>query len=183
MILVLYLYECSLPVCYLTPRIYGSRCTVCCVFGSDLLVHTCTDSGQKPFLVLCHTSKYDVEVSIVDLSLRALSCIFVCCLPRSLFLFSRQTNKVAQDIIWVWAENGPDAGLESALAMPALIPDLSDVEGLKSGRVVPAPIGHRDLAYGWDTFVENVVVSGQLVLSLRGWEEAVGGARGGGGRV
>ncbi|CAN0539734.1 unnamed protein product, partial [Scytosiphon promiscuus] len=68
--------------------------------------------------------------------------------------------QVAQDLIWVWGENGPDAGLESALTQPALIPELSD-----SGRIVPAPVGHRDLPYGWDTFMENVLVSGFVPLS------------------
>lgn len=59
----------------------------------------------------------------------------------------------------MWGDNGPDAGLESALNQPALIPELSDAEGLESGRIVAAPVGHRDLPYGWDTFMENVLVS------------------------
>lgn len=59
----------------------------------------------------------------------------------------------------MWGENGPDAGLESALTQPALIPELSDAEGLESGRIAAAPVGHRDVPYGWDTFMENVLVS------------------------
>lgn len=59
----------------------------------------------------------------------------------------------------MWGENGPDAALESALTPAHLIPELADEEGLKSGKVRPAPIGQNDLAYGWDTFMENVVVS------------------------
>ncbi|CAN0159054.1 unnamed protein product, partial [Laminaria digitata] len=66
-------------------------------------------------------------------------------------------TQVAQGLIWVWGENGPDAGLESALTQPALIPELSDAEGLESGRIAAAPVGHRDVPYGWDTFMENVL--------------------------
>lgn len=68
--------------------------------------------------------------------------------------------QVAQDMVWVWADNGGDAGIESALTTPALIPELSDVEGIKSGRVIPGAVSQRDLAYGWDTFMENIMVSG-----------------------
>ncbi|CAM9919816.1 unnamed protein product [Ectocarpus sp. 12 AP-2014] len=66
-------------------------------------------------------------------------------------------TQVAQDIIWVWAENGPDAGLESMLTPPRLLPELDDEEGLASGRVVPQGVQHTDLAYGWDTMIENLV--------------------------
>lgn len=65
----------------------------------------------------------------------------------------------------MWGENGPESGLESALAQPALIPELSDAEGLESGRIAAAPVGHRDLPYGWDTFMENVLVGGFWYLS------------------
>lgn len=61
-------------------------------------------------------------------------------------------------MIWVWGENSPDAGLESALAQPRLIPELDDIEGIRSGRVVTGKTAQRDLPYGWDTWVENVVV-------------------------
>ncbi|CAN0352871.1 unnamed protein product, partial [Hapterophycus canaliculatus] len=66
--------------------------------------------------------------------------------------------QVAQDIIWVWGENGPDAELESALTPAQLVPDLNDKEGLKSGKVEAANIGMNDLAYGWDTLMENLLV-------------------------
>lgn len=61
-------------------------------------------------------------------------------------------------MIWVWGENSPDAGLESALTHPALIPELGDTEGLRSGKVVPGSASQRDLPYGWDTWAENVMV-------------------------
>lgn len=59
----------------------------------------------------------------------------------------------------MWGDNGPDAALESALSLPALTPEIDDEEGLKSGKIVEAGVNHNDLPYGWDTFMENVVVS------------------------
>lgn len=66
--------------------------------------------------------------------------------------------QVAQDLIWVWGENGPDAALESALTPARLIPELDDEEGLESGRAQTANIGMSNLAYGWDTLMENLLV-------------------------
>lgn len=67
-------------------------------------------------------------------------------------------QQVAQGIVWVWGENGPDAALESLLSKPALVSALEDKEGIKSGRVVPGALVQRDLAYSWDTFMENIMV-------------------------
>lgn len=69
------------------------------------------------------------------------------------FFFLMVHVQVAQDMIWVWAENGPDAALESALTPAQLLPELDDKEGLASGKVAPANVGSNDLAYGWDTFM------------------------------
>lgn len=66
--------------------------------------------------------------------------------------------QVNQDLIWVWGESGSDAGLESALSNPPLIAELEDTEGIKSGTVLPGAVSRRDLAYGWDTFLENIMV-------------------------
>lgn len=60
-------------------------------------------------------------------------------------------------MIWVWAENGPDAALESALTPALLVPELDDREGLASGKVSPANVGQNDLAYGWDTLMVRYV--------------------------
>ena len=60
---------------------------------------------------------------------------------------------MAQDIIWVWGENGPDAALESAMSSPAL-PEMPPGKKLLKGA-----IAQRDLPYGWDVFMENVMVS------------------------
>lgn len=75
--------------------------------------------------------------------------------------------QVAQDAIWVWGENGPDAALESAVTPPALVAELDDEEGLRSGRVVPQGSSHRDLAYGWSALIENLVVSCEARCVLR----------------
>ena len=61
--------------------------------------------------------------------------------------------QVAQDIIWVWGENGPDAALESAMSSPALHKVAPGKKVLKNA------VTQRDLPYGWDTFMENVMVS------------------------
>lgn len=71
---------------------------------------------------------------------------------------SMSMQQVAQGIVWVWGENGPDAALESLLSKPALVSALEDTEGIKSGRVVPGALVQRDLAYSWDTFMENIMV-------------------------
>lgn len=71
-------------------------------------------------------------------------------------------NQVAQDIIWVWGDAGPDANLESALAPMPLIRELED-DMLATGRVAPLVLSHRDLAYGWDTLIENLVVRARFL--------------------
>lgn len=79
--------------------------------------------------------------------------------------------QVAQDLIWVWAENGPDAGLESTLTPPLLLPALADAKAVEDGRVLPQPVGHRDVAYGWDTLMENIVVGAVAgtTANVSGW--------------
>ncbi|CAM9255533.1 unnamed protein product, partial [Hapterophycus canaliculatus] len=77
-------------------------------------------------------------------------------------------TQVAQEIVWVWADNGPDAVLESLLTEPALVSTLEDKEGIKSGKVVPGRWTQRDLAYGWDTFLENVLDPAHVVVSHHG---------------
>lgn len=67
--------------------------------------------------------------------------------------------QVAQGLIWVWGENGVDAGLESAVTPAPLVPELDDTEGIESGRIDTGSIYQRDLPYSWETFMENVLVS------------------------
>lgn len=68
-------------------------------------------------------------------------------------------SQVAQGIIWVWGDNGPDAVLESAVTPAPLIPELNDAETVESGRVAASSLYQRDLPYSWEIFMENVVVS------------------------
>ncbi|CAM9591100.1 unnamed protein product [Scytosiphon promiscuus] len=77
-------------------------------------------------------------------------------------------TQVAQDIIWVWGENGPDAALESALTPAHLVPELEDKEGLKSGKVQLANIGMNEVSYGWDTLMENLVDPSHVPVSHHG---------------
>ncbi|CAM9184538.1 unnamed protein product [Scytosiphon promiscuus] len=77
-------------------------------------------------------------------------------------------TQVAQEIVWVWADNGPDAVLESLLTKPALVSALEDKEGIKSGKVLPGRLTQRDLAYGWDTFFENIMDPAHVVVSHHG---------------
>ena len=76
-------------------------------------------------------------------------------------------------MIWVWADNGRDAPLESAIVPVARIPELDDDEAIKSGRVTVGSVLQRDLPYAWETFMENVVVSTTVLphKDVRtGWE-------------
>lgn len=68
-------------------------------------------------------------------------------------------RQVAQEMIWVWGEAGPDAVLESALApLPLDVPELDDTEARKDGRVFAFPPSQIDMPYGWDTVMENHMV-------------------------
>ncbi|CAM9359571.1 unnamed protein product [Ascophyllum nodosum] len=71
-------------------------------------------------------------------------------------------TQVAQDIIWVWGENGPDAALESAMSSPAL-PEMPPGKKLLKGA-----IAQRDLPYGWDVFMENVMDPAHVEVSHHG---------------
>lgn len=93
-----------------------------------------------------HAFKHVMASPYVPLPLGNIVVVYVC------------SKQVAQDMVWVWGENGPDAVLESLLTKPALVSALEDKEGIKSGRVVPGVVTQRDLAYSWETFWENVMV-------------------------
>ncbi|CAN0003370.1 unnamed protein product [Scytosiphon promiscuus] len=77
-------------------------------------------------------------------------------------------TQVVQDIVWVWGENGPDAALESSLTPPQLIPELEDKEGIESGRVEPANVGMNNVAYGWDTMMENLLDPSHVAVAHHG---------------
>ena len=77
----------------------------------------------------------------------------------------------AQGLIWVWgAPGGPgsDAAIQASLKAPALIPELED-PALK-GRVKRLTWSVRDLPYGWDYFIENVLDPAHVAVSHHGKE-------------
>ena len=69
-----------------------------------------------------------------------------------------------QGLLWVWAEAGSQAEIESQLKTPRIIPELED----KSDRVVHLFWNVRDLPYGWDFFMENVADPAHVPVSHHG---------------
>ena len=69
-----------------------------------------------------------------------------------------------QGLVWVWAESGSQAQLESKLKDPRLVPELEQ----KSDRVVKLFWYVRDLPYGWDFFMENVSDPAHVPVSHHG---------------
>lgn len=57
-----------------------------------------------------------------------------------------------QGLVWVWAESGAQAAVESQERSPRLVPELEE----STDRVVKLFWNLRDLPYGWDFFMENV---------------------------
>ncbi len=66
--------------------------------------------------------------------------------------------------MWVWAESGSEAQLESQLRTPRIIPELEE----NSDRVVHLFWNIRDLPYGWDFFMENVADPAHVPVSHHG---------------
>lgn len=69
-----------------------------------------------------------------------------------------------QGLLWVWAEAGSEALEESQLRKPRLIKELES----NSERVVKLFWNIRDLAYGWDFFMENVADPAHVPVSHHG---------------
>ena len=61
--------------------------------------------------------------------------------------------KELQGLIWVWGESGQQAKVESELRKPRLIPELEET----SDRVIKLYWYQRDLPFGWDFYLENVM--------------------------
>lgn len=59
----------------------------------------------------------------------------------------------------MWGEAGPAAKLQSLLSPPPLVTELDDEDLRKSGRIREIPLTQRDMPYGWETLMENFVVS------------------------
>ena len=69
-----------------------------------------------------------------------------------------------QGLLWVWAEAGDSAELESQLKSPRIIPELES----ESDKVVQLFWNIRDLPYGWDFFMENVADPAHVPVSHHG---------------
>ncbi|MBF2007808.1 MAG: Rieske 2Fe-2S domain-containing protein [Chlorogloeopsis fritschii C42_A2020_084] len=69
-----------------------------------------------------------------------------------------------QGLLWVWAEAGTQAQLESQQCTPRIIPELRD----NSDRAVQLFWNVRDLPYGWDFFMENVSDPAHVPVSHHG---------------
>ncbi|HIK07836.1 MAG TPA: Rieske 2Fe-2S domain-containing protein [Trichormus sp. M33_DOE_039] len=69
-----------------------------------------------------------------------------------------------QGLLWVWAEAGEEAELESQLRKPRLVPELEE----NSEQVEQLFWNFRDLPYGWDYFMENVSDPAHVPVSHHG---------------
>lgn len=69
-----------------------------------------------------------------------------------------------QGLVWVWAEPGAQAAVESQGRSPRLVPELEE----HSDRVVKLFWNLRDLPYGWDFFMENVSDPAHVPVSHHG---------------
>jgi len=67
-------------------------------------------------------------------------------------------------LLWVWAESGSQAQIESQLRTPRIIPELED----QPDTVVKFSWNVRDLPYGWDFFIENVSDPAHVPVSHHG---------------
>ncbi|MBD2342734.1 aromatic ring-hydroxylating dioxygenase subunit alpha [Anabaena subtropica] len=69
-----------------------------------------------------------------------------------------------QGLLWVWAEAGEEAKVESQLQTPRLVTELED----NSDKVVKSFWNFRDVPYGWDYFMENVSDPAHVPVSHHG---------------
>jgi len=69
-----------------------------------------------------------------------------------------------QGLLWVWAESGSQAEVESKQRTPRIIPELED----QSDRAVQLFWNVRDLPYGWDFFMENISDPAHVPVSHHG---------------
>ena len=91
----------------------------------------------------------------------------LCALPKACAI--AHPVQEAQGLLWVWGEPGApgsDAALEAALKAPALIPELEDAS--TAGRSKRLTWSIRDMPYGWDYFLENVLDPAHVSVSHHG---------------
>jgi len=71
--------------------------------------------------------------------------------------------QVRHGLLWVWGRSSEDAALESALVEPTVVSELEDPAF--AGRAVDFVWQHRDLPYGWESAVENVVDASHVAVT------------------
>ena len=74
--------------------------------------------------------------------------------------------QVSQDLIWVWGSKGApgsDVAIEAALKSPHLIEEYENP--LLKEKTIPRSWDFRDLPYGWDFFMENVMDAAHVPVS------------------
>ncbi len=69
-----------------------------------------------------------------------------------------------QGLLWVWASSGSQAEVESQLKTPRIVEELEN----DSDKIVKLFWNVRDLAYGWDFFMENVADPAHVPVSHHG---------------
>lgn len=72
--------------------------------------------------------------------------------------------KELQGLLWVWGESGNQAQVESESRKPRLIPELEE----QSDRVIESFWYQRDLPFGWDFYMENVMDPAHVPVSHHG---------------
>jgi phenylpropionate dioxygenase-like ring-hydroxylating dioxygenase large terminal subunit len=65
---------------------------------------------------------------------------------------------VKYGVIFAWGESGLQAAVDASQHDPLSVPQLDDAELMASGRVTVQPLYARQLPFGWEAFIENVVV-------------------------
>ena len=78
-------------------------------------------------------------------------------------------TQVKQGLIWVWGEiaaPGSDLAIQAAMKQPRLIEELTDPHF--DGRIGEITYNFRDLPYGYDMFMENVLDPAHVVVSHHG---------------
>jgi len=71
--------------------------------------------------------------------------------------------QVRHGLLWVWGKSSENAALESALVEPAVVQELEDPA--MEGRASDFIWQHRDLPYGWEVAIENVVDASHVAVT------------------
>jgi phenylpropionate dioxygenase-like ring-hydroxylating dioxygenase large terminal subunit len=91
----------------------------------------------------------------------------LCALPKACAI--QHPVQEAQGLLWVWGEPGApgsDAAIEASLKVPSLIPELEDPATKDRAKRLTWSI--RDMPYGWDYFLENVLDPAHVSVSHHG---------------